>query len=123
MTLSEFLLARYTEEENEARGIVDRDEFSYDVTADRRFEAYGDHIEAGVGRVTAGLEAKRQVVKRHHIREVSPSCAECGGYTATSDEVRGIAHHGYAIPWPCPTLRLLAAVYADHPDYREEWRA
>jgi hypothetical protein len=111
MTLSEFLLARYTEEENEARGIVDRDEFSYDVT------------EAGVGRVTAGLEAKRQVVKRHHIREVSPSCAECGGYTATSDEVRGIAHHGYAIPWPCPTLRLLAAVYADHPDYREEWRA
>jgi hypothetical protein len=23
---------------------------------------------------------------------------------------------------PCPTLRHLAAVYADHPDYRAEWR-
>lgn len=23
---------------------------------------------------------------------------------------------------PCPTLRLLARPYADHPDYREEWR-
>ena len=24
--------------------------------------------------------------------------------------------------WPCETLRLLASVYADHPDYREDWR-
>jgi hypothetical protein len=23
---------------------------------------------------------------------------------------------------PCPTLRALALPYADHPDYREEWR-
>ncbi len=23
--------------------------------------------------------------------------------------------------WPCPTLRHLAAVYADHPDYDKEW--
>lgn len=23
---------------------------------------------------------------------------------------------------PCPTLRLLALPYADHPDYRDEWR-
>lgn len=26
------------------------------------------------------------------------------------------------LEWPCPTLRLLAVPYADHPDYREEWR-
>jgi hypothetical protein len=25
-------------------------------------------------------------------------------------------------PFPCPTLRALATVYADHPDYRPEWR-
>jgi predicted NAD-dependent protein-ADP-ribosyltransferase YbiA (DUF1768 family) len=24
--------------------------------------------------------------------------------------------------WPCETLRLLALSYADHPDYRQEWR-
>jgi hypothetical protein len=26
-------------------------------------------------------------------------------------------------PYPCPTLRALASVYADHPDYRQEWDA
>ncbi|GAA1676299.1 hypothetical protein GCM10009733_086580 [Nonomuraea maheshkhaliensis] len=25
-------------------------------------------------------------------------------------------------PWPCPDLRDLAAPYADHPGYRDEWR-
>jgi hypothetical protein len=25
--------------------------------------------------------------------------------------------------WPCPTLRALASVYAEHPVYRQEWRA
>ncbi len=24
--------------------------------------------------------------------------------------------------WPCPHLRHIAAIWADHPDYREEWR-
>ncbi len=24
--------------------------------------------------------------------------------------------------WPCPTIRALASVYADHPDYQQEWR-
>lgn len=24
--------------------------------------------------------------------------------------------------WPCHTLQLAAGPYADHPDYREEWR-
>jgi hypothetical protein len=26
------------------------------------------------------------------------------------------------VPWPCDTVRLLAIVFADHPDYRNEWR-
>ena len=25
------------------------------------------------------------------------------------------------LTWPCPTVRHLAAVYQDHPDYRQEW--
>ena len=25
------------------------------------------------------------------------------------------------LDWPCPTLRALAAVHADHPDYEPEW--
>ncbi len=26
-----------------------------------------------------------------------------------------------AAPWPCPQIRALAAIWSDHPDYREEW--
>jgi hypothetical protein len=26
------------------------------------------------------------------------------------------------VEWPCETLLALASVYADHPDYRDEWR-
>ena len=28
----------------------------------------------------------------------------------------------YAVPWPCPTLQLLALPYAGHADYRDEWK-
>jgi hypothetical protein len=26
------------------------------------------------------------------------------------------------VAWPCETVRLLAAIWSDHPDYRAEWR-
>jgi hypothetical protein len=26
------------------------------------------------------------------------------------------------VEWPCDTVLALALPYADHPDYREEWR-
>lgn len=26
------------------------------------------------------------------------------------------------LKWPCPTVRILGAMYADRPGYREEWR-
>jgi hypothetical protein len=37
------------------------------------------------------------------------NCKTCGSYFE------------YPEPWPCPTLRALAAIYADHEDYRAEW--
>lgn len=37
-----------------------------------------------------------------------PDC--CGGASAMMHS------------WPCPTLRAIAAIYADHPDYRDEWK-
>jgi hypothetical protein len=49
-------------------------------------------------RIHAECEAKRRIVGLH-------PCDNCG---AAFD--------------PCETLRLLALPYADHPDYREEWR-
>ena len=101
LTLTDFLLARIAEDEADARAGL---------------------VAEGSWRVLAECEAKRRIVELHSIREASPSCSQCGGYTATTDGQRGIVHHGYAIPWPCPTLRALALPYADHPDYREDWR-
>ena len=67
-------------------------------------------------RVLAEVESKRRIIELHALeyRERpervlgeadDPFCAECSG-------------EGF----PCETLRLLALPYADHPDYREEWR-
>lgn len=63
------------------------------------------------------VEAKREIVDEHgNVND--GSCGTC--VTAAW----GYPTHGGSAPqkWPCHTLRLLAAVYADHPDYREEWR-
>jgi hypothetical protein len=68
-------------------------------------------------RWVAEVTAKRRIVELHKstagmntygARVVA--CDSCGA----SDE--------YPVRFPCPTLRLLALPYADHPDYREEWK-
>jgi hypothetical protein len=38
------------------------------------------------------------------------------GTCATCDD-----WYGGGQDWPCPTLRLLALPYADHPGYEPEW--
>lgn len=54
-------------------------------------------------RVLAECEAKRRIVRLHP--EILGICQEC-------------ANEQY----PCRTLGAVALPYADHPDYREEWR-
>lgn len=27
------------------------------------------------------------------------------------------------VRWPCPTVRAVASIWSDHPDYRAEWAA
>ena len=56
-------------------------------------------------RVLADLAAKRAVIDLH-VAEDGQHPDFCG-------------HDRHELP--CPTLRLLASVYADHPDYRKEW--
>lgn len=74
-------------------------------------------------RVLAECAAKRRLVELHHPIEVyerwNPNghCAECSdsGWEAAIDGAS-------PVDFPCPTMRLLALPYADHPDYREEWK-
>jgi len=71
-----------------------------------------DAIRIPAARVLADVEAKRRVVGLHRelIGEtrggdrVGEGCVECDSF------------------WPCDTLRLLVLPYAQHPDYREEWK-
>jgi len=97
MTITEFLLARIAEDEHEARKAGS---FTpWDRTFDR--DNYGQLL-VQPSRVLAECEAKRQIVVR---------CSEMQ-----------LASQAIAVHLASRTLADLALPYADHPDYREEWR-
>ena len=63
------------------------------------------------------VETKRALLNEHELVPVAFSdelgCETCVATFSWGSEV---------VSGPCATLRLLALPYADHPDYREEWR-
>jgi len=80
---------------------------------------HGDEEAAHIARhdparVLREVEAKRAILAEHE--RVGETCETC------SDTYHGFDCEGWEEPYPCPTLRALAAVYADHPDYHAEWR-
>lgn len=124
--LAEFLLARIAEDEAAARGAggltwsagagifythtvedSERQPVIYDEGAPT--EAQADHIAAwSPARVLIECEAKRQLIE---LAQGLVYLREIGDPVAPSTPV------GQDI------LEILAVPYADHPDYREEWRA
>lgn len=106
MTLTEFLRARFAEDEKQA-----------DID-----ENIGHISFLGYQRAMAEVEAKRRIMEEHQAEErdshlrfahLPDRCTVC---TETGD---------YDLPmlvWPCPTILALALPYADHLDFREEWR-
>lgn len=97
LTLTDFLLARIAEDE---RAFVDQD------------ENLGMHMitVAAHDRWLRECKAKRRIVGMHE--NDGGSCGTC-----TDSDYLGLVDD-----WPCDTLKALALPYADHPDYREEWR-
>jgi hypothetical protein len=120
MTLTEFLLARIAEDEAVAKEF-DR-ELERDFGSPKAAALSSDLAVIGSGymdypalsidstRVLAECEAKRRIVERFGVligdRPPESSLDEDGWVL---------------IAWE--TLYDLASVYADHPDFREEWRA
>lgn len=116
--LVEFLLARVAEDEVIAR-------HEWDELQARALGAGGLVSRLSLGevngvpvtcidhtRVLAECESKRRIVEEHSDQ---PGCPhECQGWLDSG-------RRDVAIWESCPTLRLLALPYADHPDYREEW--
>jgi hypothetical protein len=73
--------------------------------------ACSEHIaEHDPARVLAEVDAKRCILAAHPAR-LPGWCSTCDVPGDTQGNVHG-----------CLTLRLLALPFADHPDYREEWR-
>lgn len=107
--LTKFLLARVAEDEAAATNVA---VLRYDP--ERHLPAY----QAITARVLAECEAKRRIVERREGIDI-PADAKCppgegftwldGAHTAVRNERER-------------TFRLLAEVYATHPDYRPEWR-
>lgn len=113
MTLTEFLLARIAEDEADAQASI-RDLVRWKreqrangpdgsqgrIVITRLFDTASDP-----SRVLAECEAKRQIVRAWPIG-VADSASHAVGARAMKSHV----------------LHLLALPYADHPDYREEWK-
>ena len=141
MDLSEFLAARLDEDEAAAREAADRDSgqwfmgdkwnvyraedearFDEDYQGDEHalvvygnVESQSQHIARhDPARILREVEAKRKIVAEHAMEPgfLPPSCSRC---YETDDDWE-------ALLWPCPTIRALASVYSDHPDYDETWR-
>jgi hypothetical protein len=129
MTLTEWLLTQIAEDEAVASAVaiapwhsngghfVENHTWIAEVDCPEDAVHIARHDPA---RVLAECEAKRAIVEAHPIRagwedadmnDRGAGCETCGHSEEYSDT-------GGA----CETLRILATVYSDHPDYREEWK-
>jgi hypothetical protein len=128
MTLARFLLARYDEDEAKLRAAayVDKPSFGrvFDVVSDcdcGEDHGYSNYLAVDPDRLLAEVEAKRRAVKWCSERERIhvPTYASDPDNPRPDEFIPGRMAH----PADAVVLRFLALPYADHPDYREEWRA
>jgi hypothetical protein len=72
----------------------------------------GHIVRHDPARVLARVRANRRIIDVHE------SYGGYGEHCQTCHQHDNLAGD----PWPCETLRLLAAPYGEHPGYRPEWR-
>lgn len=118
LTLADFLLARIEEER------ILGDDLQHWAGAGHPYvpHAGGTLLAARVNsdRILAECAAKWRIVEEHRLRvdvHERDYCDTCRG-----EDADGVLDEWTNAPWPCFTLRALAAAYADHPDYLEEWQ-
>ena len=112
-TLTEFLEARLEEDRALAQAAID-DLYGED---DCYFDTSNEHISSHYlhhqpSRVLREVEAKRALLAIHNARDSWGHCTGCG---VDSDGSL------YMVIDDCPTLKALAAVYSDHPDFDPNW--
>lgn len=147
MNISEFLEARIAEDEKQAQsagGAEQRWGAMTEETGNGENIYYTVELAGAIDTTIADMASTQRIGREQaeHIARHDPSrvLAQCAANRAVvrmhgdmnsdfaSENVPSICEvcHDYyrhdAEYWPCPTLRALAAVYKDHPDYRDEWR-
>jgi hypothetical protein len=114
MTLTDFLLARIAEDETVANEVGVSEVLHGRASALDACDFEGEMtgwIDIDPARVLAECETKRQIVRRAR--------RERGRYDEFGDSVGNPIQA--VVAWEM-AVRLLALPYADHPDYREEWK-
>jgi hypothetical protein len=118
--LAAFLAARLDEDEKAARSALGWQEAGSAVYV----AIYASSWQALNGyrpdRVLRDVEAKRAILAEHGPANGGRDADRCRVCTAITHT--GVGHtDARRFRAPCPTLLFLAAVYSDHPDYRQEW--
>ena len=116
MTITEFLEARITEDEVAA---TLRECHREDCGWIPDEAGYSYPCNCGVPeRMAAECKAKRAISKQHEIdlHSSEPYCDTCAEWWACE-----LGEGPPPVKYPCPTIRIITAVYAGHPDYRQEW--
>jgi len=118
MTLTEFLLARISEDEARAHYALSRGDGGALEYGGQWYGAIQHAKRWEPARVLAECAAKRAIVAEHQpysdgYWRTEGTCVCCVDFHADMDCENK--------PWPCPTLRALAAVYAERDGFQEEW--
>ena len=126
MTLTEFLEARITEDEDLARNAA---KFEYgcdaDVCDDGAWEVADGGKRIDGEHMTIYDEGGHSAYQAEHIARWDPArvLAECEVKRQIIDALVPIATYLWlATPPAKHVLEILALLYADHEDYRPEWR-
>jgi hypothetical protein len=113
--LTAFLTARLDEDETTAKDTLRALAWMIDNNVQPPIAAStaGEKVTR-MGRLLREVEAKRAILAEHAAlgEGYCPRCSQ--------DEEQPLPV-GWWVPAPCPTMRALAGIWSDHPDYHQEW--
>lgn len=118
MTMAEFVLARIAEEKAAVQRLADRYNEDLDVMY---WQAKSDDVEVHLssGRALAECEAKQFVVD-HYL--AAKRARDGIGSSGTVEQARIYMAMQAIVMALQPLVAKIAALYASHPDYHEEWK-
>lgn len=82
------------------------------IATDRQILALHNAVDVSV---------MRTIVDGRWVDETAPGCDYCASLCHSQSGLR-CADDGLDAPFPCPTVRIVAAKYAALPGYQEVWR-